>query len=121
MNIVTEEEDKPQAVLIRALEPIANLEKMAELRYKKPLSTCSKKEVTGLSNGPGKLCKSMYITSMDNGVDLCEDSLYAVEGLEEQKFQVITTTRVNIGYADEAMLYPWRFYIKENKYVSTLF
>ena len=118
MNIVTEEAGKPQAVLIRALEPVAGLGKMAELRYEKSLSDCNKKELTGFTNGPGKLCQSMHITRINNGTDMCGGSFYVAEGLEEQEFQVVSTTRVNIDYADEAIHYPWRFYIKGNKYIS---
>lgn len=118
MNIVTEEVDKPQAVLIRALEPIAGLEKMAELRYRKNLLNCTKREIIGLTNGPGKLCKAMDITTINSRDDLCGDSLYVLESLPTQQEQVISTTRININYAEEAILYPWRFYIKENKYVS---
>lgn len=118
MNIVTAEVDEPQAVLIRALEPIAGLEKMAEFRYKKELSNCNKKDIVGFTNGPGKLCKSMDITRINNGFDLCGDRLYITMGTEEQQFQVVPTTRININYAEEAIHYPWRFYIQGNKYVS---
>jgi DNA-3-methyladenine glycosylase len=118
MNVVTAEVDSPQAVLIRALEPIAGLEKMTELRYKKDFSDCNKREIVGLTSGPGKLCKSMDITRFNNGDDLCGDSLYIIEDTTEQQFQVVTTTRININYAEEAIHYPWRFYIQGNKYVS---
>lgn len=118
MNVVTAEVDNPQAVLIRALEPIAGLKKMAELRYKKELSNCNKREIVGLTNGPGKLCKSMDITRINDGDDLCGDRLYIIESMTEQQFQVVPTTRININYAEEAIHYPWRFYIQGNKYVS---
>jgi len=118
MNIVTAEVDKPQAVLIRALEPIGNPEKMAELRYNKSLLNCSKREILGLTNGPGKLCKSLNITRVENGVDLCGDCLYVLDSNRQEEFQIVSTTRVNIDYAEEAIHFPWRFYIIGNKYVS---
>ena len=118
MNVVTEEVGRPQAVLIRALEPIAGLEKMVELRYKKYLKDCNKREILGLTNGPSKLCMSMGITKINNENDLCGDNLYITEDTKEQQFQTVCTTRINIDYAEEAIYYPWRFYIDGNKYVS---
>lgn len=118
MNVVTAEAESPQAVLIRALEPIAGLEKMCDLRYKKNVEECNTRELLGLTNGPGKLCKSMGITRLDNGKDLCGDSLFIIEGNEDQKFDIVSTTRVNINYAEEAIDYPWRFYLSGNRYVS---
>lgn len=118
MNIVTNGIDKPQAVLIRALEPISSLEKMAELRYKKAFSICTNREILGLTNGPGKLCKAMNISITNNKEDLCGESLYILEDTSEDTPQIVTTTRINIDYAEEAIDYPWRFYIKYNKYVS---
>lgn len=118
MNIVSEEVGKPQAVLIRALEPIVGLEKMAELRYGKDISNCTKREVIGLTNGPGKLCKAMDITKLNNGEDLCGDNLYIMESTLVQQYEVVSTTRINIDYAEEAIHFPWRFYLKDNKYVS---
>jgi len=118
MNIVTAEEGKPQAVLIRSVEPVSNLERMAKLRYKKNLSDLGEKEIIGLGNGPGKLCLSMGITAVDNGTDLCGDSFYVAEDDVKSVFQVVTAKRINIDYAEEAALYPWRFYIKGNRFVS---
>jgi DNA-3-methyladenine glycosylase len=118
MNVVTEEIDKPQAVLIRALEPITSMEKMAELRYKKSLEACTSKELLGLTNGPGKLCKALNISKKNDNEDLCGNSLYILEDNPGQDFEIVTTPRININYAEEAIAYPWRFYIKGNKYVS---
>jgi DNA-3-methyladenine glycosylase len=118
MNVITEEIDKPQAVLIRALEPIAGIEKMAQHRYNKNISECNKREVLGLTSGPGKLCKALNITKVHNGDDLCDDSLYILEDISQKEFEIVTTTRINIDYAEEAIAFPWRFYIKGNKYIS---
>lgn len=118
MNIVANKVDTPQAVLIRALEPVANIEKMAELRYQKSLLTCSNKEISNLTNGPGKLCKAFNITKLENGIDLCKGSFFLFQSHEKPEFEVVSTTRVGIDYAEEAVLYPWRFYIKGNRFVS---
>lgn len=118
MNVVCEEIGKPQAVLIRALEPIEGIDIMANLRYGKSIDECAKREIIGLTNGPGKACKALDITKAQNGADLCGDELYIAEQEEEEQMDVVTTTRININYAEEAVHYPWRFYIKDNKYIS---
>jgi DNA-3-methyladenine glycosylase len=118
MNVITEEVDKPQAVLIRALEPCKGTDKMSQQRYDKDFTECNKRELLGLTNGPGKLCRAMNIVKKDNGEDLCGDSLYILEDGNKTDMQIVTTTRVNIDYAEEAISFPWRFYIKDNKYVS---
>lgn len=95
-NVITEPEDIAGAVLIRALEPI-NLD----------LKT----------NGPGKLCREMLITKEHNEVDLTskDSNLWIEEGIDVSKSKIHTTTRIGIKQAAD---YPWRFYIKDNNFVS---
>lgn len=118
MNVVVEEANKPQAVLIRALEPVHGLEAMAKFRYSREYSELSKREILGLTSGPGKLCRALNIDRTLNGEDLCGSKLYISEAEGEEKFDIVTTTRINIDYAEEARDYPWRFYIKDNPYIS---
>lgn len=118
MNIVAADIGIPQAVLIRALEPVEGMDRMAELRYGKDLSRCSKKEILGLTNGPGKLCRAMNITGADNGEDLCGNRLFLLKGTAPPESDIVITTRVNIDYAEEAINYPYRFYINSSPYVS---
>lgn len=118
MNIVTAEADKPEAVLIRALEPMEGLETMSENRFKKSYSELNKTSIKNLTNGPGKLCMAMNIKRSNNGDDLCGENLYVVQCEEQEGFEVVTTKRINIDYAEEAIDYPWRYYIKDNPYVS---
>lgn len=117
MNVVTEKVDIPCAVLIRALEPVSGIESMSKNRYNKSVSYLSKNELKKLTNGPGKLCIAMGISKSNYGDDLLGDRLYIVEGINEQ-FDIVTTKRINIDYAEEAIHFPWRFYIKGNPYVS---
>jgi len=116
-NIVTREKGTPQAVLIRAVEPVEGIEWMAQQRYKKPYEQLSKSQRKGLTSGPGKLCAALSIGMKLNGVDLCGGEMY-VEQSEPQEFSIITTKRVGVDYAGEARDYPWRFYIEGNEYVS---
>ena len=124
LNVVTGADGDPQAVLIRALEPLEGLEEMALHRYKKTLDQLSKSQRKGLANGPGKLCHALAIDRGLNGEDLRGNHLFieeSDEAAEEQNCELIKiheTTRIGIDYAGEARDYPWRFYIKGSPYIS---
>lgn len=101
LNVVTREEGTPQAVLIRALEPLDPIE-------------------LGM-NGPGKLCKAFGITKEQNGLSLFQKS--SPLWIEEDDFQVkardiVKATRIGVEYAGEAAKWPLRFYLKGNPHVS---
>lgn len=116
-NIVTSGKGTPQAVLIRALQPVGNLELMARNRYAKPYAQLNRKQIVGLTNGPGKLCRALAIDKRMNGEDLCSNRLYIEKGGNDI-FSIVTAKRVGIDYAEEAREYLWRFYIEDNNYVS---
>ena len=116
-NIVTNEKEIPQAVLIRAVEPLEGTEWMAQRRFGKPFDELTKSQRRGLTNGPGKLCGALSMNRSHNGIDLCGNDIY-VEESKSQNFSVVTTKRIGIDYAEEAKDYPWRFYIEGNEYVS---
>jgi DNA-3-methyladenine glycosylase len=116
-NTVTREEGNPQAVLIRAVEPIKGFDLMAQNRFKKTYNQLTKSQIKGLTNGPGKLCRALLIDKDLSGDDLSGNKLYVKEGGNE-KFSIISSKRVGIDYAQEAKDYLWRFYIEGNKYVS---
>ncbi|MGF7060482.1 DNA-3-methyladenine glycosylase [Brassicibacter mesophilus] len=118
-NVVAAEKEIAQAVLVRALEPVEGLGKMALNRFDIPLNQLKNKQVIGLTNGPGKLCQAFEITREMNGEDLTGDKLYICYGKEE-KFEIVESKRIGIDYAEEAKDYLWRYYIKGNKYVSVL-
>jgi DNA-3-methyladenine glycosylase len=118
-NIVTREEGVPQAVLIRAVEPINELDFVAQNRFNKTYQNLKKSEIIGLTNGPGKICNALAIDKSLNGEDLCGNKLYVEEG-EENGFKTVSAKRVGIDYAEEAKDYLWRYYIQDNKYVSVI-
>jgi len=121
LNAVAAEEGIPQAVLIRALEPIEGLDIMAVNRYNKPLSELKNKHILNLTNGPGKLCKAFNITRELNGEDLTGNKLYICKNtLEKDDFNIVEAKRIGIDYAEEAKDFLWRFYIEGNKYVSVI-
>jgi DNA-3-methyladenine glycosylase len=118
-NVVTEQVNKPAAVLIRALEPTDGLDSMAHLRYGTEYLSLSPKQKLNLTNGPGKLCTSMDISKAQNGLDLCGSELYICDGPKEA-FSMKASPRININYAEEYIDKPWRFYIEGSKYVSRI-
>lgn len=115
-NVVTQKEGIPEAVLIRALEPVENLDIIANNRFKKDYNDLTKTQIKSLTNGPGKLCNALKINKALNGEDLCDNRLYIVDNDEE--FNIITDKRIGIDYAEEARDYLLRFHIENNKYVS---
>jgi len=98
LNIVAEEEGQAGAVLIRAVEPVSNVE----------LAT----------NGPGRLTRAMGITMQENGVDLVGSEEFWVEDSGSVPEEIMETSRVGIGYAGEYRDKLWRFYVKGNPFVS---
>lgn len=118
VNVVTSKINSPQAVLIRAIEPMVGLDKMAMNRYNKPYNELTKTQIYNLTSGPGKLCQAMQITTNHNGLNFSKSSLKIYTNDEDKNFEIATSRRVNIDYAEEAKDYLWRFYIKNNPYVS---
>ncbi len=109
-NIVVNTEDKPEVILVRALEPIDGIEIMNKNRRTNKL--------TELCNGPGKLCQALSITTEQYGYDLCNSTLYLEEFYNISQSDILRSPRINIDYAGEAKDYLWRFYLKDNKFVS---
>jgi DNA-3-methyladenine glycosylase len=107
-NVVSGGEGKPEAVLIRAIHPSAGIELM-ELRRKS-------QQGVNLTNGPGKFTKAMLITMEDYGHLLTKPPLYISEGLKPSSISI--GKRIGIDNSEEAVEYPWRFWITGNKYVS---
>jgi DNA-3-methyladenine glycosylase len=101
---------KPEAVLIRALEPIEGESLMDKRRVK------TKK--ANLTNGPGKLCMSMGVTKLQNKADITLPPLYIQDAPKIPDTDIVDTTRIGVDYAGEWKERPWRFYIRGNSFVS---
>jgi DNA-3-methyladenine glycosylase len=112
LNIVTEEEGKPCAVLIRGVEPVRGLEYMAFNRFGKSYDKLNSYQKRNFSNGPGKLCIAMGLNKEYNGVDICKSNLYIAKDLKDYDFEIGKGPRINIDYAEEYKDKPWRFFIK---------
>jgi DNA-3-methyladenine glycosylase len=118
INVVTQEEGIPQAVLIRALEPIEGLELMAR-RRKIDISDSRKSKLKNLTNGPSKLCQAMNINTSLNGIDLCGNEVFITSqaGLRSNE-EMVAAPRIHIDYAEEYRDKLWRFLLKGNAFVS---
>lgn len=121
-NVITKEEGDAQGVLIRAVEPLEGLDEMSKNRFKKDIAELTKAQLKSLTNGPGKLCMALSITKKNNWDDMTSDEeLYLEEPSLAYKLdiiEIVETTRIGIDYAEEAVHFPWRFYIKGNQWVS---
>lgn len=98
MNVVTQKEGHPSAVLLRAIEPIKN--------------------IYGRTQGPGLLCKAMDINKSLNAHDLLSDSFFIASVEQEEKFEIIKKTRIGVDYAGDWAKELLRFYIKDNIFIS---
>jgi len=108
-NIVTGGIDEPEAVLIRAVEPLHGLTST-------PMVGTNARSLSQLSSGPGKLCKAMKIDRQHNGADLCKPPLYIAEGTAPR--HVRRTTRIGIDYSGTWATRPWRWLDADSPFVS---
>jgi DNA-3-methyladenine glycosylase len=107
LNFVCEPEGEAAAVLVRALEPTAGLERMRERRGGRP--------DTDLCSGPGKLTEALGIGLDDNGADLGAEPFLLLPPEEGAGHEVVTGPRIGITKAVER---PWRFCAAGSRYVS---
>ncbi len=105
-NVVTREEGVGEAVLIRALEPLAGISLMQRRR--------KKEKITELCSGPAKLVQAMGIKKEYNGIPL-QGGKFFIAPADGEKPEVVITTRVGIRVGADL---PLRFYIAGNKYIS---
>ena len=111
LNIVTNKEGKADAVLIRALQP---LEGVDIIRSRRDL----KNKEAELLSGPGKLTKGLGIDMSLNFETLKGNIIWMEEGKEIPLDEIERDRRIGVQYAGEDALKPWRFFIKNSKYVS---
>ena len=112
-NIITNVQDKADAVLIRAIEPLENLEIMQKRRGLNSM-------MPQLTAGPGAMSQALGITQAHYGVSLTTGKLIWLEdrGMQVSSENIIASPRVGIGYAGDDALLPWRFRIKNNRWTS---
>lgn len=117
LNISANVKEIPECVLIRAVEPIKGIEDISINRYGKKYEDLTAYQKKNITNGPGKLCKALKIEKELNFESVLGDNL-VIKDSDNTSFEIVESKRVNIDYAEEAKDYLWRFYIKDNKYIS---
>lgn len=101
LNVVTRAEGIPHAVLIRAVEPLENIQ--------------------GHSWGPGLLCRAMNIDRSLNRLDLCGKTLWITAPVHPKRpLRIERTPRIGVAYAREWASKPWRYLDARSPHVSTL-
>ena len=109
-NVVTNVAEIPHAVLVRALDPVEGLETMRRRRRGR-----SEYELT---SGPGRLCLAMGIDRKLDKADLLGDRVWVEEGISISPQKIARGPRVGIDYAEKWVMKPWRFWVKDNPFVS---
>lgn len=109
-NVVTNVEGKAEAVLVRALQPAQGIEHMRERR--------KVKHDKQLTSGPGKLTQALGITRNHTGKWLQDNELWIEDGELVKKNNVILAKRIGIDYAGKDADLLWRFYLRDNLWVS---
>jgi DNA-3-methyladenine glycosylase len=110
LNIAVGKKGVGEAVLIRAVEPLDGVEIMQQNR--------GIRDIKKLANGPGKLAQALGIKDTKlSGKILNKSSIYLETGLAVEPKDIITAPRIGITRAIDL---PWRFYIKDNPFVSKL-
>lgn len=113
LNFVTEPEGEPCAVLIRGAKPVKNADIIAENRFGRKYQDLSADQRKHFLDGPGKLCMGLSLTRAQNGLDLLGDELYLSPGISPKPQEIQVGKRIGIDYAQEAVDFPWRFWLEE--------
>ena len=108
INITTNGKKAPGAVLIRAVEPIEGIKEMRKRR--------KTDEITNLCSGPGKLCAAFDVDRSLNSTDI-NDKIFVYDYKRIPKNQIVRTKRIGIS---KSVHLDWRFYVKNNQFVSAL-
>jgi DNA-3-methyladenine glycosylase len=99
LNVISGSPGAPQAVLLRALEPLDGL--------------------TARTWGPGLLCRALHIDRRLNGADLLGDQLWIEQPRRRTPVRIARATRIGVDYAGDWAQRPWRFFDRDSPFVST--
>ena len=111
-NVVTNKKEIPDAVLIRALEPLKGIDVMLERSRKKRFGHT-------LTRGPGNVAKALGMNKSHSGVSLTGNEMFiASDEMLINEDDIGISKRIGVNYAEEDALLLYRFFIKGNKYVS---
>lgn len=112
-NIVSNAKDKPDAVLIRAVEPMEGIDIMLKRTGKMKLDNT-------LTKGPGNAAKALGISKEHSGISLVKADIYiASDGYNVTEASIGVSRRIGVEGSGDAALLPYRFYVKGNPFVSS--
>ena len=112
-NVVTNKKNIPDAVLIRAVEPLQGIDVMLKRTVKLKLDNT-------LTKGPGNVGRALGISKDHSGLNLSGNKIFIAEdGTSFTEEEIGTSKRIGVEGAGEAAGYPYRFYVRGNKYVSS--
>jgi DNA-3-methyladenine glycosylase len=136
LNVVTEAESRPAALLVRAVEPLDGINHMraARMTWLSRRRTLSEAAIDRekarlasmptdrLASGPGLVAAAFSIDRSDTGTDMCDPrSSLRLESAraDDPSVDVVSGPRLGIGYAGEPWIgMPWRFAIAASRAVS---
>jgi len=111
-NVVTNVADTPHAILVRAVEPSEGLDIMRRRRPGR-----SEYELT---SGPGRLCLALGIDRKLDKADLLGERVWIEDAVSISPRQMARGPRVGIDYAEDWITKPWRFWVRDNPFVSKI-
>ena len=112
-NVVTRGAGEPEAVLVRALEPVAGAAAMRRRRGVPESVTDAQ-----LARGPGNVCRALGIDRTSNGADLSAGPIVILDAPRVPPRRVAASPRIGVAYAGSDAALPWRFYVKGSPAVS---
>jgi DNA-3-methyladenine glycosylase len=113
LNIVTNEKEIPDAILIRAVEPLQGIDIMLKRTGKNKIDHT-------LTRGPGNVGKALGISKLHSGLHVADDEIYLADDgeFEIDANDIAKSKRIGVDYAGDDALRPYRFYLRGNKFVS---
>ena len=121
LNLVTEPEGEPCAVLIRGIQPRNAADIIAQNRFSCKFNEMTSYQKKNFLNGPGKVCQGLALTTGQNGLSLLGDELFVCDTLhdlglpsypgDEIPPDIKAGKRIGVDYAEECADYLWRFYL----------
>lgn len=121
LNVVSGPPGAPEAILIRALQPVDGIPLMIRRRnlaLDPHANSWPVQRLRQLTNGPGKLAQAMGIDKRQYGWNLLDSPLSIQQGQRVLAEQIASGPRIGIDYAEEARDYPWRFWICDHPFIS---
>lgn len=113
LNIVTNKKDVPDAILIRAIQPLHGIETMIE-------RTGKRNSDYSITRGPGNVGKALGIAKHQSGISVLEKEIYVMDdGFKLSNDEIGLSKRIGVESAGADALLPYRFYVRGNKYVSS--